>query len=141
MLYALLGLGILGKLVFITVLIFILLIIGGVGPNSFKTRTTQGVVINCLTKQPIQNASLVFQRRGWGIDNGGLRWDKSYKYTATMDNSGRYTVSYTGEPSIAIISVPGYSNLWASVEMKPVLDLEVNLNPNPDVLPTHGCNS
>ncbi len=70
----------------------------------FGQKTVAGQVYDCVTNQPIANATVTARQQGWGWD-GYLVWDKNYWVTSPSDASGLFTIRFTHGRS---------ANLWVT---------------------------
>jgi hypothetical protein len=59
-----------------------------------KEKYVQGTVIDCDTDNPIRDAEISVNQRGWGTNNGQLVWDKDFVYLAKTDENGRFYIKY-----------------------------------------------
>ena len=59
-------------------------------------KTISGNVLDCETNEPIPNAEISINQRGWGRSpaTNEVVWDKDYIITSQSDDSGYYEISY-----------------------------------------------
>ena len=58
-------------------------------------KTLSGVVLDCITNQPVANVEVSTNQRGWGFIEGSLVWDKDYISKTTTSSSGEFTTTYS----------------------------------------------
>jgi hypothetical protein len=75
------------------------------------TKTLTGRVVDYDTRRPIPGATIRLAQTGWGVDAGGLVWDKDYGSTIAADSNGRFTAHYTvGDSARVVAWADGYSD-------------------------------
>ena len=76
-----------------TSFISILIVLSGCEKN------IQGVVLDCTTNAPVEDAVVSTNQTGWGISNGQVVWDKSYRTFATTDKFGKFNITFKVDSS------------------------------------------
>ena len=76
------------------IILFLILLVGGGFLFIRREKTVSGIVLDCSTNEPIVNAEVSANQRGWGLIDGSLLWDKDYISKARTDNSGEFTLGY-----------------------------------------------
>ena len=94
------------------VLVLFLLFVGGIFLFFFsihKEKELTGVVFDCATQSPVTGALVETDAYGWGIVNGGLRWDKMVYHDETItDEQGRFALTIQDRSSGIEVSKKGY---------------------------------
>lgn len=73
-----------------------------------QKKIAAGYIYDCHTNQPLSNAEVSINDRGWGLSNGSLIWDKSYAYKAVTSERGFFRIIYKGNPTDMQAKKSGY---------------------------------
>lgn len=69
----------------------------------------KGYVFDCETNEPIEESVVSTNQSGWGINNGQLVWDKSYKTFTNTDERGYFELSFdVGDSAKIHVKKEGY---------------------------------